>query len=224
MALPAPRSRAEEVVVYVEGAIEQRGLRPGDHIGTRGDLRGETGVARATINEAIRLLQERRRIVLRPGPGGGLFVAPADPVVRLGRTLLTVLGEPLAVAGAIEVREQLEPLVAAHAAKHRTAKDVRELKSLLAAMRRNLDDIAQFVSLNWALHERIAAISPNSVLRSTYIGLYEFVNQVSVVKPQPRDTIYMEERLRVHADLVAAIAAGDVAAAQQAAETHRHTN
>ena len=58
MALPAPRSRAEEVVVYVEGAIDQRGLQPGDHIGTRGDLRGETGVARATVNEAIRLLHE----------------------------------------------------------------------------------------------------------------------------------------------------------------------
>src|SRR5207248_2246984 len=87
--------------------LQPSGLCPGDHLGSRGDLRGETGVARATVNEAIRLLQERRRIVLRPGPGGGLFVAPADPVVRLGRTLLTVLGEPLAVAGAIEVREQL---------------------------------------------------------------------------------------------------------------------
>src|SRR5437879_6039695 len=191
MALPAPRSRAEEVVVYVEDAIEQRGLRPGDHLGTRGDLRDQTGVARATVNEAIRLLQERRRIVLRPGPGGGLFVAPADPVVRLGRTLLTVLGEPLAVAGAIEVREQLEPLVAAHAAKHRTAKDGRELKSLISAMEGSLDDITQFVSLNWDLHQRIAAISPNSVLRSTYIGLYEFVNEMSVVKPQHGDGLYL---------------------------------
>jgi DNA-binding FadR family transcriptional regulator len=222
MALPAPRSRAEEVVVYVEGTIDQRGLQPGDHIGTRGDLRDETGVARATVNEAIRLLQDRRRIVVRPGPGGGLFVAPTDPVVRLGRTLLTVLGEPAAVAGAIEVREQLEPLIAAHAAQHRTAKDGRELKALIAEMERNLDDIAQFLSLNWALHARIAAISPNSVLRSTYIGLYEFVNEVSVVKPQPRDIAYLEQRLRVHSDLVAAILAGDVAAAQRAAEIHRH--
>jgi DNA-binding FadR family transcriptional regulator len=68
MALPVSRSRAEDVVVYVEGAIEERGLRPGDHIGTRADLRDQTGVARATVNEAIRLLQERQRIALRPGP------------------------------------------------------------------------------------------------------------------------------------------------------------
>jgi DNA-binding FadR family transcriptional regulator len=222
MALPVSRSRAEDVVAYVEDAIDQRGLRPGDHIGTRAGLRDETGVARATINEAIRLLQERQRIVVRPGPGGGLFVATTDPVVRLGRTLLTVHGEPLAVAGAIEVREQLEPLVAADAAKHRTAKDGRELKALITAMSKNLDDISQFVSLNWDLHTRIAAISPNAVLRGIYVGLYEFVNQVSLVSPQPRDADYMQQRMKVHQELVDAILAGDVAAAQQAAEAHRH--
>jgi DNA-binding FadR family transcriptional regulator len=222
MALPVSRSRAEDVVAYVEDAIDRRGLRPGDHIGTRAGLRDETGVARATINEAIRLLQERQRIVVRPGPGGGLFVATTDPVVRLGRTLLTVHGEPLAVSGAIEVREQLEPLVAADAARHRTAADGRELESLIAAMSRNLDDISQFVSLNWDLHTRIAAISPNAVLRGIYVGLYEFVNQVSLVSPQPRDAVYMQQRMKVHRELVDAILAGDVAAAQQAAEAHRH--
>ncbi|WP_407916957.1 FadR/GntR family transcriptional regulator [Kitasatospora sp. NE20-6] len=223
MALPAHRTRAEDVVAYVEDAIEKRGLRPGDRIGTRADLREQTGVAKATVNEAIRLLQERRRIAVRPGPGGGMFVAATDPVVRLGRTLLTVHGEPLAVAGAIEVREQLEPLVAAHAAQHRSAKDARELRSLITAMRKNLDDVSRFVSLNWDLHLRIAAISPNAVLRGTYVGLYEFVNHVSLVNPQPRDNDYLAQRLQVHSDLVAAITAGDVTAARHAAEAHRHS-
>ena len=54
------------------------------------------------------------------------------------------------------------------------------------------------------------------------MGLYEFVNQMSLVNPQPRDTVYLAQRLKVHSDLVTAIVAGDVVAAQHAAEAHRH--
>jgi DNA-binding FadR family transcriptional regulator len=45
---------------------------------------------------------------------------------------------------------------------------------------------------------------------------------MSLVNPQPRDAAYLEQRLRVHSELVAAILAGDVEAAQQVAEAHRH--
>ena len=83
-------------------------------------------------------------------------------------------------------------------------------------------DPAEGSYCNWQLHRRIAEITPNAVLRGTYVGLYEFVNQVSLVNPQPRDSGYLAQRLKVHSDLVAAIAAGDVAAAQRAAEVHRH--
>ncbi len=45
---------------------------------------------------------------------------------------------------------------------------------------------------------------------------------MSLVSPQPRDAAYLEQRLRVHSELVAASLAGDVAAAQRVAEAHRH--
>jgi DNA-binding FadR family transcriptional regulator len=89
-------------------------------------------------------------------------------------------------------------------------------------MAENVDNAEAFVLLNWQLHTRIAAISPNAVLRNTYTGLYEFVNQVSLVNPQPRDTQYMTQRLMVHSELVAAIVAGNVIDAQHAAALHRH--
>ena len=68
-------------------------------------------MARGTVIEAVRLLQDRGVITVRPGPGGGLFVAEPSSVVRLGRTLLTVEGDAAGVADAIAVREELEPLV-----------------------------------------------------------------------------------------------------------------
>jgi GntR family transcriptional repressor for pyruvate dehydrogenase complex len=42
-------------------------------------------VAPATLTEAVRLLQERGLVTVRPGPKGGIFVARPDPFARLGR-------------------------------------------------------------------------------------------------------------------------------------------
>ncbi|WP_043735916.1 FadR/GntR family transcriptional regulator [Nocardia asiatica] len=222
MTLPAFRSRAEEVVGHIERRIEMESLKPGDRLGTRDDLRTETGVAKATVNEAIKLLQDRQRIVVRPGPGGGLFVAAGDPVVRLGRTLLTVRNEAKSVREAIVVREQLEPLIAAEAARLRTPADIEALQALLDTLAAARDDLAAFVRANWDLHVRIAAIGSNEILRSTYIALYEFVNQLALVETQPHDAPYIAERLRVHQDLVAAIIKGDETSATAAAERHQH--
>ena len=222
MGLPHSPSRADAVVDFVERKITEQGLRPGDRVGTREDLRDATGVAKATVNEAVKLLQDRSRVTVRPGPGGGLFVAAPDPVVNLGRTLLSVRGEANAVAESIVVREQLEPLVAADAATHRTRGDRRELARLMRDMSNSQDDLADFVKLNWDLHVRIARISPNQVLYALYVGLYEFVNERSLVAPQPRDAAYLAARVEIHQQLVSAIDAGDVEAAVAAAEQHRH--
>jgi DNA-binding FadR family transcriptional regulator len=224
MMLPQPRNRAEEVVDFVEQRIEQDALEAGDRLGTRASLRLETGVAKATINEAVKLLQARQRIISRPGPGGGLFVATPNPMVRLGRTLLTVRVEAATVTGAIAVREHLEPFVAAEAARHRNAADREELEEHLAAMRASTGDVGTFLRENWNLHARIAAISPNTVLRATYLGLYEFINNVSTINPQRNDADYLAQRLHVHENLVRAIATGDVAAAISAAELHKHSS
>jgi DNA-binding FadR family transcriptional regulator len=43
-----------------------------------------------------------------------------------------------------------------------------------------------------------------------------------LVNPQPRDADYLQQRFRVHSDLVAAIIAGDPVAAHRAGEAHRH--
>ena len=220
--LPVARTRADDVVGFVEARIRRLDLKPGDRIGTRADLRSQTGVARATINEAIRLLQERQSVSLRPGPGGGLFVAAPNPVVALGRTLLSVDADPSTVAGAIELREQLEPLIARHAATYRTRTDVKDLKALFAALTRTLDEPARFSAAMVGLHVRIAAISPNPILRMTYVGLYHWVHDVSMVEALPTDPNYVQSRLRIHRELVEAVIDGDPDAAGVAGVAHAH--
>src|SRR6478609_12186507 len=77
--------RAEAVARDLEIEILCDGLSPGERLGTKDDIRQRFGVAVATINEAVRLLEMRGLIEARPGPGGGLFVATSSVRVAIRR-------------------------------------------------------------------------------------------------------------------------------------------
>ena len=160
-------TRAEQLAAALQGRVRE--LSPGSVIGTIEEIRRESGLARATVSEAIRLLRDRGVLEIRPGRGGGLFVADQSPVVRLRHTLLSVAGEPGTVADAIELRNHLEELVDVGAARCAGEDDI-------PALRARLDDMAAapdwdaFLRANWALHESIAQLCPNTMARAVYVG------------------------------------------------------
>src|SRR5438270_126742 len=96
-------SRAEAIAHELELEITGGRRRPGDRLGTKDDLRQRFSVAVATINEAIRLLEMRRYLEARPGPGGGIFVAASSTRVRAGNLELVsaiALGDEVALEAA----------------------------------------------------------------------------------------------------------------------------
>src|SRR5882757_6150164 len=72
-----------DIAVDSIAAIAQA-ASPGARLGTKEEMRGRSGVSVGTFNEALRLLQSRGLVTVRPGPGGGLFAAQQSPMVRLG--------------------------------------------------------------------------------------------------------------------------------------------
>jgi GntR family transcriptional regulator, transcriptional repressor for pyruvate dehydrogenase complex len=217
------RTRAEHLAAALDDRIRSRGLTAGDPVGTLDSLRAETGFAYATVSEAVRLLRDRGVLEIRPGRGGGLFVADRGPVVRLRHTLLSVAEEPRTVAEAVELRDHLEVLIDVGAARRRTERDVTDLRSLLQQMR-TAPDWDAFMHANWALHERIARISPNSMARAVYTGTLGHLNGASSrFDDDPAFVDYHTQRHRVHVDLVEAIASGDEPAVRAVAARHNTT-
>jgi DNA-binding FadR family transcriptional regulator len=218
------RTRAEQLAAALDARIRSQGLTPGAAVGTIDSLRAETGFAYATVSEAVRLLRDRGVLEIRPGRGGGLFVADRGPVVRLRHTLLSVAEEPGTVADAIELRDHLEVLVDIGAARHRTERDVGDLRRLLQQMR-TAPDWDGFMRANWALHERIAAICPNGMARAVYTSTLGHLNAATsrFDEEDPAAADYRTDRYQVHVDLVEAIAGGDEHAVRAAVARHNTT-
>ncbi|MDQ2852316.1 MAG: FCD domain-containing protein [Actinomycetota bacterium] len=219
-----PPGLAQKLASDIDQLIKDRGLRSGDRIATMEELRAETGYARATIGETAHILTERGSIEVRPGRGGGLFVADVSPVVRMRQTLLTVPHGATSVADAIAVRSALEELIAQDAAAHRSALDLRELDKCVNAIRRAGDNLEKFLRANWALHERIADITPNSLARAMYVSTIRCVADLSdltVSQTAPMSSDYLAQRLSMHEVLVAAIRSGDPALVVSAVAGHQ---
>ncbi|OBB13030.1 GntR family transcriptional regulator [Mycolicibacterium setense] len=201
--------QAAEQLAAIAASVE-----PGDRLGTKEELRTACGVSVGTFNEALRMVQSRGLVTLRSGPGGGLFASRQSPVVRLGNSMLALDDDAASVADAVRLRNALDPLLVEDALEHASAHDIRALRAELEHMKvaAEADDSTAFVRANWALHARIAAVSPSAILRSFYLNLLEIIeSHLMAVQPVEGEPLvdYIHSRYMLHADLVDAIAARD---------------
>lgn len=213
----AQRMRGQSVVDGLVDAIEARiardELAPGVRIGTKHELCERYGVAPATLGEAMRVLRARGAIEVRPGPGGGLFVANQSPLIRLAHGVLRLRQDGATVNDIVAVLDALDEAVLRDAIAHRTEADLRDLDVLIEELAAAWHDPIAGLHCNWRLHRRIAEITPNAVLRTFYLNLVDYIESESVGDSSSFDIMGFhpdtDERLQIHRDLVDAVRTGD---------------
>jgi DNA-binding FadR family transcriptional regulator len=207
----ARRSRAEVTADFLAELAD--GVEGGARLGSRDELRLRCQVSVGTFNEALRILQSRGVLTMRPGPGGGLFAAQ-QPMARLGNSVLALDADRTSVEEAVRIRNALDPLLIEDTLWHGSPADfagMREiLKDMAAAAAAN--DTMRFVHCNWRLHASIARVSPHPVLRSLYTNLLDLIESHTInVLPTKEIPLpeYVRQRHLLHTALVDALADRD---------------
>jgi GntR family transcriptional regulator, transcriptional repressor for pyruvate dehydrogenase complex len=109
---------SERVAVDIVRDIVAQGLRTGDHLPLEVAMAQQYGVSRASLREALRLLEVQGLIRLKPGPGGGPVVGAVEPA-NLARTASLYFHLGGATYGQLMRAQVLvEPLCAQLAAQH----------------------------------------------------------------------------------------------------------
>jgi DNA-binding FadR family transcriptional regulator len=199
-------SRAEAVARQLETEIMDEVVAPGARLGTKEELRQRFGVALATVNEAVRLLETRGLVDARPGPGGGVFVASGSARMALSHSTLRFRGGS-SFSDYLAVRDALEPLICREAARNHDAGDIRALQRILDQMERHVGDPRSYMSLNYKLHRRIAKLSANGPLHSVYVMMLDSMEQE--MERAELDDFDGSAHLADHRDLIAAIDGGE---------------
>ena len=155
------RPLAEQVAQRIKDYILEEKLKSGDKLPTETALAREMGVARSTVREAIKRLESQNILTVRHGAGSFVTDQPGLADDPLGLDFIEDK-ERLAF-DLLEVRNIIEPAIAALAARHATPEDIAEMESLYNLMEYHILHGQDYLDEDMKFHRTIARASGNLV-------------------------------------------------------------
>ncbi|WP_069883886.1 FadR/GntR family transcriptional regulator [Streptomyces luteocolor] len=217
----------QRVAEQIEEHILSGELPPGARLPGERELVQRFGVGRSTVREALRVLQSAGLIRSRPGDPLGAEVLGVSPdnlsraLGRLTRSRVASLGE------LVQFRMVLDAESNRLAARLHTPEDIARMREQIARMEALSTSPAGLHSFSEAdalFHRSIAEASRNSLLGLCARAVHEAVVEIieKKISGVPDPTPWMRRSIAHHREVLAAIEAGDSAAAARLARVALH--
>ena len=157
----------EDLVKQIEGAILDGRLKVGDKLPPQRELVEMFQTSRASLREALRVLEQKGLIDIKLGVSGGAVIKAVDTEPVTESLALLMQHQKVSLEELAEFREGVEGHVAGLAARRASRAEIKKLKELLEAARahveRGVDAWEAFCEVDNAIHVAIAAASGNAV-------------------------------------------------------------
>jgi GntR family transcriptional repressor for pyruvate dehydrogenase complex len=149
-------------VIAREIVHDMRGKPPMTMLPAEAAMLEKYQVGRASLREALRVLEAQGIIIIRPGPGGGPMVAAVDSsdLARMSSLYFHLAGATYNEV--LEARMALEPVMARRAAEREDRESLGELEALLT--RPQPEDEAEYLLQSSGFHSVVCGLSGNRVL------------------------------------------------------------
>lgn len=214
---PVRRTRVyEEVAAQIQKQIANGALRPGDHLPAERELAEAFGVSRASVRDAIRVLELAGLVVPRQGEGTVVRELTMDSVTSPLASALVTRRDLL--TDLLDARRIIEPALAERAARHGDDEDLRALEEILERQAAKVAEGDLAIEEDTAFHYRLATAARNQVILKVIDVLMDLLREGRAralqVRGRPRRS------LEGHRRILAAIKHRDPQAAARAMEQH----
>jgi DNA-binding FadR family transcriptional regulator len=210
---------SEAIAAQILDDIARRGMTEGEPLMSEAAMLETYGGGRASVREALRILETNGLIKIKAGPRGGAVVGSVDPV-QFGRsaTRYFQLGGAT-VRELIEARLILEPATTGLAARRRDPADMQRLRNWLEATHdQPIGDDSAYLTEVFEFHSIVAGMSGNLVLDLITLAMKD------VFTSRVRGAVYpssARKRVRlVHEEIAQLILDGDADGAQNLMREH----
>ena len=193
-------------------------LAPGTALPPEREMMQLVGVGRTTLREALRLLETRGVLTIRPGPRGGPIVRRPEPADLSESLSLMLEFEKANLRVMMDARSILEPAGAGLAAGRITPETIATLRGINQNILDSSDDMEAFFELNREFHRLIAEASGNIVIQIFAESIIAIADgQTAGMTYQPRA---VESIAAAHEVILQRLEAGDPLLASSAMAAH----
>jgi GntR family transcriptional repressor for pyruvate dehydrogenase complex len=197
-------------------------LEEGTALPAERELVKQTQMSRATVREALRILEVQNLVRVRAGRAGGAFVQRPTTASMASSVGMMIRGRRIKLVDLMETREALEPYCAELAAAKRTAAELDVLNTANNAIADPKADLAQFLQANLDWHVGVAVASHNELL----IGFMTALSQA--IYAGTENAAFVDDKVRAvtvraHKTITNAIRDKDVEAAGRRMRRHVHS-
>ena len=197
---------------HIRGQILGHGLEPGAQLPSEAEWIAQSGLGRATVREAIRILEAQGLITIKRGSRGGIFVTRPN-LSSLSGTLAPVLTLSKApLRDLTTYRKIVEPPAAALAAEMSSEQEKQELLAIAQH-----DPAPGYVN-EVSFHEQVARMSQNQLLRVLVVVPQDLLREH--LKGEYIEQHDVEEANDAHLAIASAIASGNAERASRAMARH----
>lgn len=161
MYLPIQTERLyERIVSQIEQRIEAGDIKVGDQLPSEHELAEQFAVSRTAVREAVKALRQKGLVEIRPGRGTFITNETSD-TIRNSLGMLMKFGAIKGSGNLVEVREILEPEIAALAATRITDEYIAAMQEAVKIMDTALDKVDVFVEADLDFHLALAEGTQN---------------------------------------------------------------
>jgi GntR family transcriptional repressor for pyruvate dehydrogenase complex len=155
----------EQIVEQIEQSVQKGDLKPGDQLPAERELAEQFGVSRTAVREAVKALREKGLVEAYPGKGTFITSGSSNPMRQsLDRMMRSAQVD--ATSSLVEVREILEPEIAALAAVRATEENLNSLREAVAVMDAAKRDPDAYIEADLDFHLELAEAAANPLILS----------------------------------------------------------
>ena len=213
----------QDLVGQIEKAILDGQLKAGDKLPPQRELVDMFQTSRATLREALRVLELNGLIAIKLGAHGGAIVKKINTEPVTESLALLMQHRQVSLQELAEFREDIEGRVAALAAERALDDELNQLYTLLAKAQSYLaNGVAaweKFCLVDKQIHITIAKASHNAVYRFVLRVVHDNIEPFYEAYPL-RDARIMEENFQDLQDIVHAIAKKKANAVKDLMKSH----